>query len=73
MIGVLFAVANASVEEMDEMKKNKNDGSRDVKPGHDRVKEYHMHPYWFQNNRQQVRFTREKIRNPYMPHRKKQP
>ena len=26
----------------------------DVKPGHDMVKEYHMHPYWFQTNPQQV-------------------
>ena len=26
----------------------------DIKPGHDMVKEYHMHVYWFQNNEQQV-------------------
>merc|ERR1712002_788511 len=25
----------------------------DVKPGHNIVKEYHMHPYWFQTNKQQ--------------------
>ena len=25
----------------------------DVKPGHQIVKEYHFHPYWAQNNRQQ--------------------
>ena len=26
-----------------------------VKPGHDHVKEFHMHVYWLQNNPQQVR------------------
>ena len=26
----------------------------DIKPGHDMVKEYHMHPYFFQTNDQQV-------------------
>merc|ERR1712228_740310 len=36
--------------ELNEINVNKNDGLRDVKPGHDRVKEYHMHSYWFQNN-----------------------
>ena len=59
MIGVVFAVVNASLEDFNEMNKNKNDGSRDVKPGHDRVKEYHMHPYWFQNNREQVRLRQK--------------
>ena len=24
----------------------------DIKPGHDMVKEYHMHPYWFLNGPQ---------------------
>merc|ERR1712112_644929 len=28
--------------------------SQDVKPGHDHVKEHHMHVYWFQNNEQQT-------------------
>ena len=26
----------------------------DIKPGHDIVKEFHMHPYWFQTNMEQV-------------------
>merc|ERR1712126_748019 len=28
--------------------------TQDVKPGHDHVKEHHMHVYWFQNNEQQT-------------------
>merc|ERR1711955_143068 len=28
--------------------------SQDVRPGHDHVKEHHMHVYWFQNNEQQT-------------------
>merc|ERR1712126_288238 len=28
--------------------------SQDVRPGHDHVKEHHMHVYWFQNNQQQT-------------------
>merc|ERR1712089_89729 len=28
--------------------------SQDVRPGHDYVKEHHMHVYWFQYNQQQT-------------------
>merc|ERR1712243_490838 len=33
--------------------------SQDVKPGHDHVKEHHMHVYWFQNNEQQEHGQRQ--------------
>ena len=32
-------------------------GNNDIKPGHQIVKEYHFHPYWHQNNHQEVTFT----------------
>ena len=35
--------------------------SQDIKPGHNMVKEYHMHAYWFQTNKQQVLYTQTTI------------
>ena len=28
--------------------------NKDIKPGHHLVKEFHFHPYWHQNNPQEV-------------------
>jgi len=32
---------------------SQNNKAKDIKPGHDMVKEYHFHPYWHQNNQQE--------------------
>ena len=29
------------------------DDSRDIKPGHQIIKEFHFHPYWAQHNKEQ--------------------
>ena len=51
LLHLMFGVHVLAVQGLDN---TDNMDNNDIKPGHHMVKEYHFHPYWHQNNAEEV-------------------